>query len=113
MTGMQKRHLELGASIVRGAQPHVREALADAFVRLFREAPRFDAERFRAACFPAPKVIAPARVAEEWTLRGLYAHGWEDLTSEETWAEIMMRRDEYRENEPSTALRVIRTRGAS
>lgn len=56
MTGMQKRHFGLGASIVRGAQPHVREALADAFVRLFREAPRFDVERFRAACVQPVKV---------------------------------------------------------
>jgi hypothetical protein len=43
-------------------------------------------------------------------LQGHYGYGWEDLTAAETRAEIVGYRRDYRENEPGTALRIIRRR---
>jgi len=39
------------------------------------------------------------KTKDEYILQGYYGHGWEDLTSEESWKEIRMRLKEYRENE--------------
>lgn len=50
MTGLQKRHFERAAEIVREAPPSTRTAIMQAFVRLFCEAPRFDRGRFERAC---------------------------------------------------------------
>jgi len=50
------------------------------------------------------KYLAPNRVCKIkkktiFVLQGTYGHGWEDLTAEETRAEIRQRLKEYRENE--------------
>lgn len=51
MTGLQKRHFEAGARIVRAAPVADQRVIAAALVTLFSDAPRFDAERFWRACF--------------------------------------------------------------
>lgn len=48
---MQKKHFEQAARIVREAQTADRRTFATAFLALFSDAPRFDAERFWRACF--------------------------------------------------------------
>ena len=49
---MSKKHFEAAAALVRRYHDRVlAEVLMDVFVELFREFnPRFDTERFRAAC---------------------------------------------------------------
>jgi len=44
-----------------------------------------------------------------FVLQGTYGHGWEDLTAEETRAEIRQRLKEYRENEGGN-YRIVRKR---
>ena len=39
------------------------------------------------------------KTSDTYVLQGNYGHGWEDLTAENTLAEIRQRRKEYRENE--------------
>ena len=39
------------------------------------------------------------KTSDSYVLQGNYGHGWEDLTAENTLAEIRQRRKEYRENE--------------
>ena len=51
MTGLQKRHFEAAARIVREAPSVERRTIAAAFLALFAGAPRFDVERFWRACF--------------------------------------------------------------
>lgn len=45
-----------------------------------------------------------------WAIEGCYAHGWEEVTAEETWAEARARLREYRDNERGTAFRARRRR---
>ncbi len=47
-----------------------------------------------------------------WVVQGRYGsqYGWEDLTAEEDWREARKREQEYRDNEPGTALRVVHRR---
>lgn len=54
---MQKRHFERAARIVRDLPEYGRAEVVDAFILLFRAAPRFNEQRFRAACAPT----GPAR----------------------------------------------------
>ena len=42
----------------------------------------------------------------EWDVQGNYGHGWEDVTTEETYREARARLREYRENEPTVAHRL-------
>lgn len=39
------------------------------------------------------------KIQYHWVLQGAYGHGWEDLTAENTWKEIIAQRNTYRENE--------------
>ena len=43
-------------------------------------------------------------------IEGLYAHGWEPVTCEETRKEARERLKEYRANEPGTAFRIRKYR---
>lgn len=54
------------------------------------------------------KIKKPAKKTI-FVLQGTYGHGWEDLTAEETRAEIRQRLKEYRENEGGN-YRIIRRR---
>jgi hypothetical protein len=47
------------------------------------------------------------KTVDEWRVYGLYIHGWEEVTCEETYREGRERLKEYRENEPETRFRLI------
>jgi hypothetical protein len=49
--------------------------------------------------------------AYTWTLQGAYGCGWEDLTSEDSYREIMARRREYADNEGGTYRIIKRKNG--
>jgi hypothetical protein len=57
------------------------------------------------------KQIKKNKYAYLWVLQGNYGygHGWEDLTAEESYREILKRKKEYRENEGGS-YRVIHRR---
>jgi hypothetical protein len=50
------------------------------------------------------------KTEDEYQVHGLYAHGWEEVTCEETRREARARLREYRENEPSTAFKLVHRR---
>lgn len=50
------------------------------------------------------------KTADEYTLQGFYSGSWEDLTAEETRAQIREQLKTYRENEPGTPYRIIKRR---
>jgi len=50
------------------------------------------------------------KTRDEYQVHGCYAHGWEEVTAEDTRAEAKQRLKEYRENEPGTAFRLVRKR---
>lgn len=52
------------------------------------------------------------KTKDEYQVHGHYAHGWEEVTAEETRAEAKERLKEYRENEPGTAFKLVRKRVA-
>jgi hypothetical protein len=50
------------------------------------------------------------KTKDEYHVHGLYAHGWEEVTAEETRKEANERLKEYRENEPGTMFKVVSKR---
>ncbi|MBE3036952.1 MAG: hypothetical protein IMZ70_07740 [Candidatus Atribacteria bacterium] len=47
---------------------------------------------------------------DEYTVQGNYGQGWEDVTAEDNRKEARIRLQEYRENEPQYAHRLITRR---
>lgn len=50
------------------------------------------------------------KTSDEYEIQGNYAHGWEEVTSEDTRKEARERLKEYRENERGTAFRIVKRR---
>jgi hypothetical protein len=50
------------------------------------------------------------KTKDEYQVHGHYAHGWEEVTAEDTRKEATQRLKEYRENEPGTAFMIKRVR---
>ena len=50
------------------------------------------------------------KTTDEFQIHGLYAHGWEEVTAEDTRSEANARLKEYRDNEPGTSFRIIKKR---
>jgi hypothetical protein len=46
------------------------------------------------------------RTRDVWTVQSNWGHGWEDVTSEETYSEARERLREYRENEAGIPHRI-------
>jgi hypothetical protein len=52
------------------------------------------------------------KTEDEYQIHGYYAHGWEEVTCEETRRQAKERLKEYRENEPETAFKLVKKRVA-
>lgn len=50
------------------------------------------------------------KTRDEYQIVGHYAHGWEEVTVEDTHKEARERLKEYRENERGTAFKMVRRR---
>lgn len=50
------------------------------------------------------------KTRDEYDIEGLYGYGWEVLCCEATPKEARQTRKEYRENEPTTPLRIVHRR---
>jgi len=50
------------------------------------------------------------KTIDVWDIRGDYGHGFETVTAETSWGEARNRLREYRENEPGTAFKAVKTR---
>lgn len=50
------------------------------------------------------------KTKDEYQVHGKYAHGWEEVTAEDTRNEAKERLKEYRENEPGTEFKIVRKR---
>lgn len=50
------------------------------------------------------------KTRDEFQVHGNYAHGWEEVTAEDTRKEARERLREYRENEPGTAFKMVKRR---
>lgn len=50
------------------------------------------------------------KTRDEYDIEGHYGHGWECVTSEDSWKEARARLKEYRENEPQYAHRLRKRR---
>lgn len=48
------------------------------------------------------------KTEDEYQVHGKYAHGWEEVTAEDTCKEAKERLKEYRENEPGTEFKLVR-----
>ncbi len=52
----------------------------------------------------------PRVTCDEFQIHGYYAHGWEEVTCEDTRKEARERLKEYRENERGTAFKIVKRR---
>jgi hypothetical protein len=48
------------------------------------------------------------KTEDEYQIHGYYSGQWEEVTAEETRTEAKARLREYRENEPSTAFKLVK-----
>jgi len=50
------------------------------------------------------------KTKDYWEIQGLYCHGWEAVTAEETWKDARVQLRCYRDHESNTAFRAVKKR---